>query len=167
MILHAGLIARFEAGRWRGVLIEGASGSGKSDLALRAIEAGWSMVADDRTLVWTCEGRLYGRAAPVLDGLVEVRGLGVVTEARRRDFAPVHLVVRCADMVDRAPEFQARDILSIEIPSLDLVAREASATAKLAHALSLLGLPAQPAYQASRAGPGWPATGRGPVRFRA
>ena len=36
-IVHGGLIARRRAGFWRGVLIEGPSGSGKSDLALRAL----------------------------------------------------------------------------------------------------------------------------------
>ena len=34
MIRHAGLVARRAGGVWRGVLIEGPSGSGKSDLAL-------------------------------------------------------------------------------------------------------------------------------------
>ena len=62
MIRHAGLIARFEPPVWRGVLIDGPSGSGKSDLALRALDGGWMLVADDRVLVWACEGRLYGRA---------------------------------------------------------------------------------------------------------
>ena len=77
MILHAGLVARFDARRWRGVLIEGASGAGKSDLSLRLLERGWSLVADDRCLVWTCNGRVYGRAADALKGLIEARGLGV------------------------------------------------------------------------------------------
>ena len=51
MIHHAGLLARWTGGHWRGVLIEGESGSGKSDLALRALDDGWSLVADDRTLL--------------------------------------------------------------------------------------------------------------------
>lgn len=141
MILHAGLIARYEAGRWRGVLIEGPSGSGKSDLALRAIAAGWSLVADDRTLVWTSAGRVFGRAAPALAGLIEVRGLGVVA-APARDFAPIDLVVRCvaADAVERMPENQARDLLETAIPQIDLAAWEASAPAKLACAVWRLGL---------------------------
>jgi serine kinase of HPr protein (carbohydrate metabolism regulator) len=141
VILHAGLIAQRGPGGWCGVLIEGPSGSGKSDLALRAIAAGWSLVADDRTLVWTSAGQVFGRAAPALAGLIEARGLGVIAMPAR-DFARVHLVVHCvtADAMERMPENQARDLLGSAIPRIDLVAREASAPAKLACAVWRLGL---------------------------
>lgn len=152
MIAHAGLIARHEAGRWRGVLIEGASGAGKSDLALRAIDAGWALVADDRTVLWTSGGRLFGRAARALAGLIEARGIGVLP-CQARDFASVDLVVRCveADAVERMPEIQSCQRLGVTIPQVALTAWQASAPAKLAIALSHLGLPTQPAYQACRA----------------
>src|SRR3954468_23707618 len=78
VIVHAGLIARRSGGPWRGVLIEGPSGSGKSDLALRALEAGFRLVADDRVVLWASEGRLFGRAPETLFGLIEVRGLDVI-----------------------------------------------------------------------------------------
>ena len=38
MIVHAGLIAMRLRGRWRGALIEGPAGAGKSDLALRCLQ---------------------------------------------------------------------------------------------------------------------------------
>jgi serine kinase of HPr protein (carbohydrate metabolism regulator) len=141
MILHAGLIARLDPGGWRGVLIEGASGAGKSDLALRAIDAGWALVADDRTLVWVSQGRLFGRAAPALAGLIEARGVGVLASPSR-PFSGIDLIVSCVPRgaVERAPEFQARDILGVAIPTIALTAWEASAPAKLARALSCLGL---------------------------
>ena len=99
MILHAGLIARRGPQGWRGVLIEGRSGAGKSDLALRCLDRGFRLVADDRVLVWSSDGRLFGRAPDTLSGLMEIRGLGVrpvsalplaaiglvVGAARRRD----------------------------------------------------------------------------------
>ena len=66
------------------MLIEGPSGSGKSDLALRAIEIGFRLVADDRTLVWASGGALYGRAPAPLGGLIEVRGVGVLAGPRPR-----------------------------------------------------------------------------------
>lgn len=152
MIVHASLIARRQAGRWRGVLIEGTSGAGKSDLALRAIDAGWALVADDRTLVWVSGGRLFGRAPPQLAGLIEARGVGVVASAAR-DFAAIDLAVTCAQQgkVERMPEFQTYGRLGVVIPKIALTACEASATAKLAIALSHLGLLTQPAYQACRA----------------
>ena len=141
MILHAGLVARFDAPRWRGVLIEGASGAGKSDLALRLLERGWSLVADDRCLVWTCGGRVYGRAADALKGLIEARGVGV-EPAQVRDFAPVALIARCApaDDVERMPEDIRVDLLGRPIPLLKIAALQASAPEKLGLALSRLGL---------------------------
>lgn len=148
--LHAGLVARLDARGWRGVLIEGASGAGKSDLALRALDAGWSLVADDRTLVWTSGGRVWGRAAPALAGLIEARGLGVLGE-RSRPFAPICLIVRCTEaaQMERMPEFQAQELMGTAIPRIDLDPREASSIAKLARALCHLGLRPHPAYQAS------------------
>lgn len=158
MILHAGLIARLDPSGWRGVLIEGASGAGKSDLALRALDAGWALVADDRTLVWISGGRLYGRAAPAIGGLIEARGLGVVGE-RARPFAPICLDVHCTEdeTVERIPEPRSREVLGFTLPKVELTAREASAVAKLGRALSHLGLGSLPAYQACRVGSPRPA----------
>jgi serine kinase of HPr protein (carbohydrate metabolism regulator) len=152
VILHAGLIARFDPPRWRGVLIDGGSGAGKSDLALRAIEAGWALVADDRTLVWSCDGRLFGRCPDAIDGLIEVRGLGVVNAPRRR-FCPIDLVVGCSssELLERFPDRVSETWLGCDIPRVKLSAFQPSAVAKLNRALTHLGLTLQPAYQADRA----------------
>ena len=141
MILHAGLVARFDARRWRGVLIEGASGAGKSDLSLRLLERGWSLVADDRCLVWTCGDRVDGRAAAALKGLIEARGLGVEPVSVRQ-FAPIALVARCtaAGDVERMPEDASVDLLGRPLPLLKIAALQASAPEKLGRALSRLGL---------------------------
>ncbi len=139
MIRHAGLIARFERGTWRGVLIEGPSGAGKSDLALRALDQGWSLVADDRTLVWASGRRLYGRAPDSLAGLIEVRGHGLLT-VPRRSFAAIALVARCLqpEAMERMPEPAALSLLDLTLPLVAVAAIEASAPAKLGRALSLL-----------------------------
>ena len=141
MIAHAGLVARFEPPRWRGVLIEGASGAGKSDLALRLIGQGWSLVADDRCLLWVSGDRVYGRAADALKGLIEVRGLGIAAKCGR-DHAPIDLVVRCVDAgeVERLPDVEFIDVLGRPLPLLKIAALEASAPLKIATALSRLGL---------------------------
>ncbi len=141
MILHAGLIARFDPSGWRGVLIEGSSGAGKSDLALRALDAGWALVADDRTLIWACGGSLYGRAADALHGLLEVRGLGVLPNSARA-FAKIGLIAACAptQAIDRLPERETKTLLGIDIPRIKLAAKQASAPSKLAYALTHVGL---------------------------
>ena len=156
MILHAGLIALRRDGHWSGVLIEGPSGAGKSDLALRALDAGFALVADDRVVVWASGGRLYGRAPGPLGGLIEVRGLGVVAE-RAVAFARIDLVARCVTEtgdIERMPENSTISIEGLEIPRLDVAPLHASTPAKIGRALLRLGAGRQQAYQAAPRGPG-------------
>lgn len=139
MILHAGLVACRAAGFWRGVLVTGPSGSGKSDLALRLLEGGYRLVADDRTVVWISGGKLYGKAAPALHGLIEARGLGVVAETAIA-FAPIALLCDCTPgLMERAPENQAETVLGVALPRIRMAALEPSAPAKLGRALMHLG----------------------------
>jgi serine kinase of HPr protein (carbohydrate metabolism regulator) len=141
MILHAGLIAARVGRLWRGVLITGSSGAGKSDLMLRALDAGFRLVADDRTLVWTSAGRLFGRAPDTLRGLIELRGVGVLPE-RPLPFAEIALVIRCEEQAadrDRIPEPEFEEICGAPIPLLRAHALDASAPAKIGRALIHLG----------------------------
>lgn len=135
MIVHAGLVAaRGSEGAWRGVLVEGASGSGKSDLMRRALDHGFRLVADDRVILWTSAGRLFGRAPDTLAGLIEIRGVGVL-RMTALPLAEVALVVRTGE-ADRAPEPAFADILGLQVPLVVLALSEASAPAKLGHALA-------------------------------
>ena len=147
MILHAGLVALHLGGYWRGVLIQGASGAGKSDLALRAIDAGFRLVADDRVIVWVCEGRLFGRAPAPLAGLMEVRGVGVL-RTPALGFCEIALAVRCGE-AERLPDAERTEICGVPTPSLTVQPLEASAPAKLRRALQHLGQAAEGAYQHS------------------
>lgn len=133
MIRHAGLIARRVDGRWAGVLITGASGSGKSDLTLRALDQGFRLVADDRVTLWTCEGRLYGRSPQTLRGLLEVRGHGVA-RISPLDLAEVSLIAQLG-APERLPEPAFEEILGLRLPCITQAAFEESAPAKLGHAL--------------------------------
>jgi serine kinase of HPr protein (carbohydrate metabolism regulator) len=141
MIRYAGLLALRVNGDWRGVLIEGPSGSGKSDLALRALDAGWSLVADDRALLWTDGGRLFGRAPDALAHLVEARGLGVLPQPARA-FVEIVLIVRCVPVgtVERVPDDDVEDLLGVVLPVVRIAALEPSAPAKLSRALTHLGV---------------------------
>jgi serine kinase of HPr protein (carbohydrate metabolism regulator) len=133
VIVHAGLVARRFDGRWRGALIEGPSGCGKSDLALRAIEAGFRLVADDRVLLWTSGGCLFGRAPDPLAGLIEVRGQDVVRESALA-FCQVALVT-APGAPDRIPEPAFVERLDVRLPQFVLPYAEASAPAKLSRAM--------------------------------
>ena len=155
MIRHGGLLALRLGGYWRGVLIEGPSGAGKSDLALRAMDAGFRLVADDRVVVFVSGGALYGRAAESLFGLMEARGLGVLSVETLR-FARIELLARCAptpQAVERMPSLEGEMLLGVEVAAFDLWPLEPSAPAKLRRALEGLGRGAQQAYQASLAPP--------------
>jgi serine kinase of HPr protein (carbohydrate metabolism regulator) len=138
-VIHAGLLAAYHRGAWRGVLIEGPSGCGKSDLALRLIGRGFSLVADDRVTLWTVQGRLYGAAPSPLRGLIEARGLGVLPEPAR-PFAAVWLIVQGlnaehVEHAERVPEPQTRTLLGVACPLVRLRPLEASAPEKLCRAL--------------------------------
>ena len=143
-ILHAGLIAAHAPGGWRGVLIEGPSGTGKSDLALRALSQGFRLVADDRTLVWASGGDLYGRAPDALAGLMEIRGLGVAPEPALRHCRIV-LCVRDGTP-QRMPDPSVVNYAGLSVPLMILPLLESSTPAKLGRALQHLGAGAEGAY---------------------
>lgn len=72
--IHASAVAL--AGK--GVLILGASGSGKSGLALRLMALGAGLVADDRVVVRRRGAGLFASAPPGLAGMIEARGVGLL-----------------------------------------------------------------------------------------
>jgi len=156
MILHAGLMALRLGGYWRAALILGRSGAGKSDLALRALDAGFRLVADDRVAVWTSGGALFGRAPEPLRGLIEARGHGVVAEPALA-FAEIVLAAQCVRRgaeIERMPEPVRFETAGVELPLVGIDPFEASAPAKLRRALQHLGAAPQRAYQAASCGGG-------------
>ena len=80
-----------------GVLLSGPSGSGKSDLALRLIDGGARLVADDRTDLALADGRLVASAPREIAGRMEVRGLGVL----EKDAVPQTVLTLVVELVDR------------------------------------------------------------------
>ena len=75
MTLHHASCVEFDG---KGILIFGPSGSGKSDLALRLIDAGGKLVSDDYVNVIFEDGILTAYPAPNIEGLIEVRGVGLL-----------------------------------------------------------------------------------------
>ncbi len=122
-----------------GVLLCGRPASGKSDLALRLIDDGGVLVADDYTEVEARDGRLFGRSPETIRGLLEVRGIGVV----KLDFAPEAAIglivelVRDGESIDRLPEPATRDIQGVELPLFRLSPFEASAPSKVRLAIRI------------------------------
>lgn len=127
----------------RGVLLLGPSGSGKSDLALRLIDEGARLVADDRVVLRAAAGRLIARAPDALRGLLEVRGIGIVTLPSLAS-VPLALAVDLVppEQVERLPEAAEWGYAGISLPRLALAPFEASAPAKLRLAVGRVGKPA-------------------------
>jgi len=115
-----------------GVLLRGTSGAGKSDLALRLIDRGAVLIADDRVEVRMDQGRVVAGVPAILAGLLEVRGVGIL----RLPFAPLaelHLVVDLVGpgTVERLPEPEWTTVLDGRLPRLALAPFEASTPAKI------------------------------------
>lgn len=126
--LHATCVAIGGAG----VLLRGPSGAGKSDLALRLIDSGAVLVADDRVDILLQGGRLIGAAPDTIAGMIEVRGVGVIRIAH----AGPTLIALVVDLVarnevQRLPTDAHTDLLDIAIRYLRLNAFDSSTPAKI------------------------------------
>ena len=121
----------------RGVLITGPSGAGKSDLALRLIDRGAVLVADDRTRLEVQGDRLIASPPATIAGLIEVRGIGVVP-LPHVGAARVVLAVDLSAIVVRMPEPAFRSFAELSVPLLVLNPFEASAALKVELALKVL-----------------------------
>ena len=131
LVIHATSLSLLVGPVWRGVLIMGPSGSGKSDLALRALEKGCALVSDDYSLLWTSGGRLYATAPETIAGRMEVRGLGIMAENARRLTRIDLAVLAQSDPIERMPEHETTTVLGHAIPTIRLNPREASSLSKL------------------------------------
>lgn len=118
----------------RALLIEGPSGSGKSDLALRLIDRGAKLVGDDYIELMARNGVLYARAPATIAGQIELRGLGIMTTEYMAE-VPAALLVALTPTPDRLPDPGRRRLLGIDLPLLPLDPRPASAPIKVELAL--------------------------------
>ena len=124
----------------RAILLRGPPGAGKSDLALRLIDGGARLVADDQAELWRVGDQILVRAPTTITGLIEVRGLGILPIDALEE-APLALVVDLVSSgeVERLPEERTEEVLGLVIPLIALAPFEASAAAKLRLALRHFG----------------------------
>ena len=124
----------------RAVLITGPSGSGKSDLTLRLLDRGFTLVSDDQTIVKKDGDRLIASAPPNIAGKLEIRGIGIVDMDIVTDL-PVALLVELTSDIQRIPDdSRERPILGVPLPLISIDAMAASAPSKVAIALDRMGL---------------------------
>jgi HPr kinase/phosphorylase len=123
----------------KGLLLRGPSGSGKSDLALRLIDGGARLVADDQTELHAEGDDVVLRAPAPIAGRLEVRGVGILAVPSIAA-APLRLVVDLvpAEAVERLPEPRSCVLHGKRFPLLALAPFEAAAAAKLRFAVKCL-----------------------------
>lgn len=125
----------------KAVLLRGPSGSGKSDLTLRLIEQGATLLSDDYVLLREEDGTIVARPPETIAGLIEVRGLGIL-RLPYCDQAVVHLVADLVspEEVPRLPEKQRVELCEfrgVSVRHILIAPFEASAAAKIAFAVSV------------------------------
>lgn len=134
-LIHATCVALEKTG----VLIRGPSGAGKSDLALRLIDGGARLVADDYCEAEAKFDHLIVTVPATIAGKIEMRGFGILT-------LPFHPEISVGLVVDLLPEAEIPrmpdqptcTIEGVTLPRLYVNAFAASAAAKVRIVLSAL-----------------------------
>lgn len=109
----------------KGVMIRGASGSGKSSVGLQLLAQGAELVSDDRTIVVVKNSKLMASPPAALRGLIEARGIGLL----RRGYlssVPVDLIVDLDHVeTERLPPLRETSLLGVTVPLLHKVVSDA------------------------------------------
>ncbi len=133
-IVHASCVAIGN----EAVLFSGPSGAGKSDLALRLIDRGAKLVADDQVILTAVEAGIITTAPVEIAGKMEVRSIGIV-EVDHVGSIKLSLSVRLTSEPDRFPLDQSTEtILNRKIPAIYIDPTEPSAPIKIEMALKQL-----------------------------
>lgn len=118
------------------MLLLGASGAGKSDLALRLIDAGATLVSDDRTYLTPAGDQLLAAPPPTIAGRIEARGVGLFALPYLAD-VPLALAVQLGLPPERLPSGAARyDMDDVAVPLINVDPRAPGAVALVRLALT-------------------------------
>ena len=114
-----------------GVAIFGNSGSGKSDLALRLIDSGATLISDDITVFSKSENRIYLFGVENTKGLLEVRELGIITVPYIEGIR-LKLVIKLTDKeIERIPKKNQTNLLGLKFPKLEINGKNSSSVVKV------------------------------------
>jgi len=115
----------------RALLILGASGSGKSSLALTLMAHGATLLADDRTDLTRDESGLIASCPAAIAGQIEARGVGILAATASAP-APVYVAIDLDQTESaRLPEGRVTSFLGVKIPRLHKVETDHFAAALL------------------------------------
>jgi len=106
---------------------------GKSDVALRLLQRGWRLLSDDQTHVVVRDGVAQASSPLSISGMMEVRGVGVVSipgaATSGRDYAVALVVdlVNDPSQVERLPDLLTCDVMGVSLPCVRVYGFAASA----------------------------------------
>jgi len=120
-----------------GVLLEGESGVGKSEIALELLKRGHILIADDRVDVFRAHNHITGMAPEILRSMLEIRGVGVIDVTRMFGIASAaeKTQIDCVISLQRwrddtdfdrlgLDNAQTETIFGIDIPKITIPVRE-------------------------------------------
>ena len=114
-----------------GVLIRGKSGIGKSDLALRLIDSGATLISDDLTICKKTGDYLYLYPHSETKGLLEVREIGIMTVPYVENIKLTLVVELVDEKFERIPGIMSCNILGVKFPKIKIFGKSSSAVAKI------------------------------------
>ncbi|MBX7146631.1 MAG: HPr kinase/phosphatase C-terminal domain-containing protein [Alphaproteobacteria bacterium] len=125
-----------------GVLFRGPAGSGKSDLALRLIDQGAKLIADDLVQISRQNQDLYvtypEMGDPKLKGCIEIRGIGIVSMNFQEKIS-LNLILDLTerDLIVRLPQITYDVFFNISVPKIFFDPFASSAISKIHWAIKL------------------------------
>ena len=114
-----------------GLMIRGQSGSGKSDLALRLIDSGATLISDDLTICKKIGDYLYLYPHSNTKGLLEVREIGIMTVPYVENIKLTLVVELVEEEFERIPGMMSCSILGMKFPKIKIFGKSSSAVAKI------------------------------------
>ena len=114
-----------------GILIRGQSGSGKSDLALRLIDSGATLISADVTICKKIGDYLYLFSHSDTRGLLEVREIGIMTVPYVENIKLTLVVELVEEKLERIPRMMSCNILGVKFPKIKIFGKSSSAVAKI------------------------------------
>ncbi len=120
-----------------GVLLQGESGIGKSEIALELLNNGHVLVGDDRIDIYRLHNRIYGESPEILRNMLEIRGVGIIDVERMfgvtstQDRVRIELVINLVRWTDEnhfdrlgLDSRQCENIFGVDIPKMIIPIRE-------------------------------------------
>ena len=124
----------------KAILIQGSAGVGKTSLALQLIEHGALLIGDDVVEIFIKNNKLYCKSKEKLNGVAEVRGLGLVAGLKVAQPAPILCVIRLhKKLTERLPKQKTISLLYKKIPVFDFYACNTTEISVLYAIRTLLG----------------------------